>query len=119
MSLVLEVDESPHRVGGILAARIDQLEKRFGVVVVLTTRAATKRLAAGGIGRRDSRQDEERGRRARPVGIGLVLDQLGDLYELVCPLELGLRLADTACCSRLLPRGLTGASGRASTAHRR
>ena len=66
MSFVLEVDESPHRVGGILAARLDQLEKRFGVVVILTARAATQSLAADGIRSGDSRQDQECGRRARP-----------------------------------------------------
>lgn len=77
MSLVFEIDEPPHGVGGVLATRLDQLEKAFGVVVILTPRAATECLAAGGIGGGDSCQDEECGRRARPVGIGIVVISVG------------------------------------------
>jgi hypothetical protein len=66
VSFVLDVDQSAHRVGRVLAARLDLFEKGFGVVMILTARPATQRLAAGGVGGGDAREDGERCRRARP-----------------------------------------------------
>src|SRR5262249_35905920 len=69
VSFVLEVDQSAHRVGRALAAWLDQFEKGFGVVMILTARPATEGLAAGCIGGGDACKDGERCCRARPVGI--------------------------------------------------
>jgi hypothetical protein len=41
----------------------DQLQKRLGVMMTLTARAATERLAAGSIGGGDAGEDHERRRR--------------------------------------------------------
>src|SRR5436190_16470879 len=73
VSFVLEVDQTAHRVGRALATWLDQFEKGFGVVMILTARPATEGLAAGRIGGGDACEDGERCRRTRPVGIGFVL----------------------------------------------
>lgn len=60
LGFVLQPKETTERLGRIRAAGIDQLEELDGLAMVLATRSATKGSAAGGVRRRDARQDRER-----------------------------------------------------------
>src|SRR5439155_12110116 len=86
-------------------------EKGFRVVMILTARPATEGHAAGCVGRGDAGEDGEGRRRARPVRIGLVLDQRGHLHELLGAPELGL------CLGAATDLGTTSVSR--ARAHRR